>query len=211
VTNSIVRALATLAFVLLAVPAHAVQTARGATGLATIPTAEASASTGLFINDGKIGTGGTYGVPFAEAGVQNRQGTNFYEAKIVPLPAANTEGLIPGIAIGMRGVASDVSQREWYLVATKLITFPIPLKLSVGTSRRVSWSAPRKLFYGVELPFGDVFSLMADRDEHTGQTAAGARLTVGQFAIYDYVLDVLEKGPAGKRANVLGVCYQQRF
>lgn len=187
---------------------------RGGSGLITIPTAAVERSTSVFSSKGKLVPSYTQSMGFAELGIQNQDGTNFYSAKICPIPEVSSEELwVPAMAAGVRGVSGSNEKREYYFVLSKKFTFP-QSTVSFGMCRASGWShGTNSLFYGIDLPLLDSVSLLADHDRRDGLTNVGVRAVFKKsFCIYDYVLDVLRKGPeSGRRQNIIGVCYQNHF
>lgn len=191
-------------------PAVAVPTLKGATGLIAVPDTHTAQSASVQLIDGKFRTAGTKGFGIAEAGVLNREGRTTYNAKLA-LPEPPGGFIIPGLAVGIQGVAGDNVDREYYMVASKSLSTP-QVTLSFGLSKAVSFEhGTTSSFYGLEWSVLGPFKLVADRDTRTNTTNAGLRFQLGSsIVIYDYLLDVGETTTAGRR-NLIGACIQSQF
>jgi hypothetical protein len=196
-----------------AVPARAVPTVYGATGLITVPNAAIGNATGILSWNGKIVTGGERVWTNAEFGLQNRFGANYYDAKWAPVPDTTTENFfVPGMAIGIRGLSSKNESRQYYFALSKKFTFPVA-NLTFGIAKNQDWTGgPKHIFYGLEVPIGSTgISVLADHEGGDGTTNVGIRSVLGKnFCVYDYLLDYSRK-LGSDRTNIIGICYQDHF
>lgn len=196
-----------------AVPAFAVTSTQGGSGLIVIPTVDLTPSSGVFLINGKVTSHTGYGFSGLELGLLNRDGKNYYDAKVQLWPdTTDSELWFPGFAFGVRGLSGSNVNRQYYAVFSKSFTFPKSV-ISLGIAKADSWShGIKKWFYGIEVPILPSFTLLADRDGFTSATNAGARYMIGKtYCIYDYFQDVFHRVPGSNGQNVIGACYQNQF
>ena len=192
--------------------ARAVPTVRGATGLVFIPDTQVQDAAALFTEQGKVTTLGDKSFSAFEGGLMSQDGRTFYDGKIQLLPdITSDEEWVPGVAIGIRGVAAENDRREFYLVTSK--KFSYPQCTIVGGLERVGAfkGSPTHGFYGLELPLFAGLEVLVDHENAGGTTNAGLRYTVAKtVSIYDYILDARGHTDTSKQ-NIVGACYQKHF
>lgn len=192
--------------------ARAVPTLRGATGFILIPSAKLQQAASIFTREGKVATSGTQSFSAVEGGVLNEDGRNFYNGKLQLLPdVTSDEEWIPGVAVGIRGLASTNERRDYYALVQKHFTYP-DCTVVWGMNKEGSWkNGAWKAFYGVEVPLFMGISVLADHEGQTDRTNVGVRwVFMKTFAFYDYLEDARGKSAEPKR-NIIGACYQKHF
>lgn len=205
-------ATAVLALSLGAGAGLAVPTLRGATGFILVPTAQLTQAASIFTREGKVATSGTQAYSAVEGGVLNEDGRNFYNGKLQLLPDITSDDeWIPGVAIGVRGVAGTNERRDYYAVVQKHFRFP-DCTLVFGMNKTVSWKhGDWKAFYGLEVPLFMGISVLADHEGQTRKTNVGVRWVLKKtFCFYDYLEDARGQ-TANPKVNILGACYQKQF